>query len=59
MRLGSIEALKERLSQLAKGEWVTWLVLDYGGLEMPPQTVLDEIRAWAEERGLNFQTVVR
>ena len=58
VRLESIEALKERLSQLAEGEWVTWLVLDYGGLELPPQTVQDEIRAWAEEHGLNFQTAV-
>ncbi|MHB1354992.1 MAG: hypothetical protein ACYCZF_03335 [Anaerolineae bacterium] len=55
VRLESIEMLKERLSQLAEGEWVTWLVLDYGGLELPPQSVQDEMLAWAEEQGLNLQ----
>lgn len=39
VRLESIEALKEKLATLVKGEWVTWLVLDYGGLELPPQSV--------------------
>jgi hypothetical protein len=58
VRLASLEVLKERLAGLAEGEWVTWLVLDYGGLELPPQTVLDEVRAWAEGHGLNFQTAV-
>jgi hypothetical protein len=58
VRLASLEALKTKLASLARGEWVTWLVLDGTVLALPPQTVLEEVQMWADLHGLNLQAAI-
>ncbi|MCE5258631.1 MAG: hypothetical protein LLG44_06145 [Chloroflexi bacterium] len=59
VRLADVEAVKTALARLAEGEVITWSVLDYGGGELPPQAVRDEIAAFAEAHGLILQIAVR
>jgi hypothetical protein len=58
-----VSGIKDILNRVPEGEWVSWS----GGnfvtepeelsirLELPPQDIIDEIKAYAEKQGLNFQ----
>jgi hypothetical protein len=52
------EAIKTALGKVAPGEWVTWhdgaFVSNGSMLTLPPQDIIDDIKDYAIEHGLNF-----
>jgi hypothetical protein len=58
-----VDAVKAILSRIPAGEWVSWTTGNFVDeteklsiiLELPPQTIIDEVKAYAENRGINFQ----
>ncbi|MHB9032306.1 MAG: hypothetical protein ACYC6L_04575 [Anaerolineae bacterium] len=54
VRLADIEAVKRRLTGLAAGQTIMWNVLDYGGGQLPPQDVRDDLAAWCREHNLEL-----
>jgi hypothetical protein len=55
IRLSGIEALKERLQKLPKGEDVIWSVGLVPGMSLPADEVIKEIRVYCDERGIKLQ----
>ena len=52
------EAIKTALGKVPPGEWISWrdgaFVSDGGMLTLPPQDIIDNIKDYAVERGLDF-----
>ncbi len=54
-RVGSVEALKEKLQKLPKGEEVIWSAGLVHGMSFPADEVIKEIGAYCDERGIKLQ----
>ncbi len=54
-RVGSVEALKEKLQKLPKGEEVIWSEGLVHGMSFPADEVVKEIGAYCDERGIKLQ----
>jgi hypothetical protein len=56
------EAIKTALSKVPPGEWISWrdgaFVSGGGILALPPQNMIDDIKNYAVEHGLNFNAPV-
>jgi hypothetical protein len=58
-----VNEVKDLLNRVPSGEWVSWTTGNFLNepeklsvmLELPPQAVIDEVKAYAEKHGLNFQ----
>ena len=57
--LHSVSALKQRLSKLAKGQYVTWIPYKNSGkkFNLPPRLIVRDVAAFARKRGLKFETL--
>jgi hypothetical protein len=54
--LHSLKELEQALFELAKGEYVTWFnPPTFPELSLPPDTTIEEIRAWCKKLGLILQ----
>ena len=53
-----MEAIKAALGKVPSGQWVSWrdgaFVSEGDKLTLPPQNIIDNIKDYAMERGLNF-----
>jgi hypothetical protein len=59
VRLDGAEALKTELKKLAAGEFVTWsMIQGYPNLSLPPEDIVNDIRAYSEQLGLQFDIVM-
>jgi hypothetical protein len=58
-RLLGVEALKERLQTLPKGEEVIWSVSLVPGISLPADEVIKEIRVYCDERGTKLRLIRR
>ena len=55
MRLEGVAALKAELKKLATGEFVTWSMIQGDpSLSLPPEEIVNDIRAYSEQLGLQF-----
>jgi hypothetical protein len=63
LRVVGINEIKDILGRVPAGEWVSWTAGKFVTepeelsitLEMPPQSIIEEIKAYAEKRGIVFQ----
>jgi hypothetical protein len=58
-RLLGVEALKEKLQKLPKGEEVIWSVGLVPGMSLPADEVIKEIRVYCDERGIKLRLIRR
>ena len=54
-RLIGIDGLKQALEYLPPGEQVFWIIREIPGLSMPPDSVVDEIRVFCDQFGLQLE----
>jgi hypothetical protein len=59
VRLQSLEALKCRLGQLPSGERVVWSDLWVPNTALPPDDIVEEVRAYCEHRGIQLTMPVQ
>lgn len=52
VRLKGVEALKEELERLEKGEWITWSSKPKLQIVLPSETIVEEVKDYCNLRGL-------
>lgn len=55
VRLQGVEALESELDKVPGGQQVFWLADRVPNMAMPPAEIIDEIRAYCTERGIQLE----